>query len=65
MKPIYVKYSPEDNAAYIRFSQSTVLESEEVSPGLVLDFDAEGRIVGMEVLDAQKHLSPELLKSAA
>jgi len=64
MSPI-VKYDPEANAAYIRLSPEKVEESEEVAPGIVLDYDAKGRIVGMEVLDARAHLSPELLTKAA
>ncbi|MDB5615074.1 MAG: hypothetical protein JWQ22_2727 [Devosia sp.] len=60
-----VTYDAKANAAYIRFSPEQVQESEEVSAGIVLDYDAEGRIVGMEVLDARAHLSPELLDVAA
>ena len=60
-----VTYDAEANAAYIRFSPEQVEESEEVSAGIVLDYDAEGRIVGMEVLDARAHLSPELLDVVA
>jgi uncharacterized protein YuzE len=64
MTPI-VKYGPEANAAYIRFPPEKVEESEEVSPGIVLDYDAKGRIVGMEVFDPGAHPSPELLRKAA
>lgn len=60
-----VKYDPKANAAYIRFSAEHVEESEEVAPGIVLDYDAEGRIVGLEVLDARAHLPSELLTKAA
>ncbi|HZS64279.1 MAG TPA: DUF2283 domain-containing protein, partial [Xanthobacteraceae bacterium] len=56
-----IKYRPEDNAAYIRLSQEKIIESAEVSPDIVFDYDAEGRIVGIEVLDARAHLSPALL----
>ena len=62
---VAVTYDPDANAAYIRFSPEPVEESEEVSDGIVLDYDAEGRIVGMEVLDARTHLSPDLLDDAA
>ncbi|WP_127751715.1 DUF2283 domain-containing protein [Devosia sp. 1566] len=55
-----VTYDPEANAAYIRFSPEGVQESEESSAGIVLDYDAQGRIVGMEVLDARAHLPAEL-----
>ena len=60
-----IKYWPEDNAAYIRLSQEKIIESAEVSPDIVFDYDAEGRIVGIEVLDAKAHLSPALLTEAA
>ncbi|HEY5280206.1 MAG TPA: DUF2283 domain-containing protein [Pseudolabrys sp.] len=60
-----IKYRPEDNAAYIRLSQEKIIESAEVSPDIVFDYDAEGRIVGIEVLDAKAHLSPALLTEAA
>ena len=60
-----IKYRPEDNAAYIRLSQETILESAEVTPDVVFDYDAEGRIVGIELLDARAQLSPELLIVAA
>lgn len=60
-----VKYDPEANAAYIRFSPEPVKESEEVASGIVIDYDAKGRIVGLEVLDARAHLSPDLLIEAA
>ena len=65
-----IKYRSEDgllpdNAAYIRLSQGKILESAEVAPGIVFDYDAEGRIVGIELLDARAPLSPKLLIEAA
>jgi uncharacterized protein YuzE len=50
-------YDAEANALYVRFSEATIIESEEVSNGVVLDFDAEGRIVAIELLDASKHVA--------
>jgi uncharacterized protein YuzE len=38
---------------YVRFAETPIVESEEVSDGVVLDFDAEGRIVAIEVLEAR------------
>lgn len=49
MTPI-VTYDAEVDAAYIRFSRQKVRESEEVARGIVLGYDGDGRIVGMEVL---------------
>ena len=60
-----VSYDPETDAAYIRFSAGQVQDSQEVAAGIVLDYDKEGRIVGMEVLDARAHLPPDVLEKAA
>jgi len=64
MTPV-VKYHADENAAYIRFSEARVLESEEVSPDVIIDFDAEGRIVGIELLNAKDQLPREMLAPAA
>ena len=63
MKPT-IQYRPADNAAYIRLSGATVLESAEVSPDVVFDYDAEGRIVGIELLDAKSQLPADALAAA-
>ena len=54
MKTIYDSNS---DALYVRFADASVVESEEVSDGVVLDFDADGRIVAIELLDASKHVA--------
>jgi len=54
-------YDRDADALYVRFSDSKIMESEEVRPGLVIDFDAEGRIVSIEMLDARTQLAPEAL----
>ena len=64
MKP-KIEYDPAADAAYIRFSQEPVLETEEVSAGIMLDYDRDGRIVGLEVLNARAHLPPATLEDAA
>ena len=40
------------DAVYLTLSDVAVENSEEVSEGVVLDFDVAGRIVGIEILDA-------------
>ena len=51
------RYDAETDALYVRFADTPIVESEEVRPGLVLDFDADGRIVAVEILDASEHLA--------
>ena len=65
MKPIRIRYDAEANAAYMRLSKSRIIESAEVSPDVILDYDAEGHIVGIELLDARTQLPAELLTEAA
>lgn len=60
-----VRYDKASNAAYIRFSAEEIADSAEVAPGIVLDYDSEGHIVGMEVMNAKTHLPPSLLAVAA
>ena len=50
-------YDADSDALYVRFADASVIESEEVADGVVLDFDVEGRIVAIELLDASKHVS--------
>jgi uncharacterized protein YuzE len=53
-----ITYDPEADAAYVSFSDAVVTDSAEVSPGVVLDYDGEGRVVGIELLGARKTLAP-------
>ena len=45
-------YDPEADAIAVRFAppDAQYAESEEVAPGVVLDFDAQGRVIGVELL---------------
>jgi uncharacterized protein YuzE len=64
MKP-KVTYHADANAAYIRLSKTDVFESEEVTPGVVFDFDTEGHIVGIELLNARGQLAADTREEAA
>ena len=52
-----VRYDPEADALYLRLADTSVSESEEVRPGIIFDFDAEGRVVAIEIPDTKAHLS--------
>lgn len=47
------------DALYLRLDDSTIVESEEVSPGVVLDFNDQNQVVGIEMLNLSKR-SPTL-----
>ena len=44
------------DALYIRLEESPIVESEEVSPGVILDFVEGGRVVGIEILNVRQRL---------
>ena len=46
-----IEYDPKADATYIRLLAGEVTESDEVRPGVVLDFDVNGRVLGIEMLD--------------
>ncbi len=57
-----LKIDRENDALYFRLDEAPVVESEEVQPGVVLDFDAEGKMVGIEILNLSSRVDPERLK---
>jgi uncharacterized protein YuzE len=49
-----MRVDKEADALYIRFDEAKIVESEEVSDGIILDFDAGGRVVGFEMLGVRR-----------
>ena len=49
-----IEYDQQANAMYIRLRAGVVAESDEVRPGVVLDFDDQGRVLGIEMLDVSE-----------
>ena len=47
-------YYPETDSLYIDLADRPGAESREVAPGVVLDFDAAGRLVGMDIDQASQ-----------
>ena len=51
------------DAIYLNLTDRPIKDSEEVADGIVVDYDEEGRIVGIEILDASKRIEdPTALK---
>ena len=57
-----LKVDRENDALYFRLDESVIVESEEVQPGVVLDFNAEGNVVGIEMLNLSTRVAPERLR---
>ena len=51
-----VTYDAEVDVLRILFSSRPIEESDEEKPGLILDYDVDGNIVGMEILNASKRV---------
>ena len=49
-----LSYYPETDSLYIDLSAKTGVDSNEVAPGVVLDFDADGQLVGIDIDNASK-----------
>ena len=50
-----LSYDPETDSLYIHLIEKPGVDSDEVANGVVLDFDDEGGIVGIDVQHASKH----------
>lgn len=58
-------YDPAIDALYVRFAETPIEGSEEVAPEIILDFDAEHRLVAIEVLNARSKLTAGAVLEAA
>lgn len=51
-----LSYDPDADSLWIRWNDSPIDESDEIEPGIVLDYDKKGIVVGVEVMDASKKI---------
>ena len=49
-----LKVDREADALYLRLDDSRIIESEEVAPGVVLDYNEQNQVVGVEILGISK-----------
>jgi len=58
-----LKVDHQNDALYFRLDESAVVESEEIKPGIILDYDANDNVVGIEILGLSKRVSMDVLKT--
>jgi uncharacterized protein YuzE len=62
---VKLRYYVETDSLYIDLSERASVDSREVSPGVVLDFDAEGHLVGIDIDGASKVVDLSRLEAEA
>ena len=58
-----LKIDKDNDALYLRLDESGIVESEEVHPGVILDFDDAGQVVGVEMIALSDRFAPEQLRA--
>jgi uncharacterized protein YuzE len=57
-----VRYDAAVDALYITLDDSRIVESDEVRPGIIVDYNSRDEVVGIEVLDVRRRISQDDLK---
>jgi uncharacterized protein YuzE len=58
-----LKVDHNNDALYFRLDESAIIESEEIKPGIILDYDTNENVVGIEILGLSKRVPLEMLKN--
>lgn len=56
-------YYKDTDSLYIDLSEKKSADSKEIAPGVVVDFDSEGKLVGIDIDQASKHVNLSKLES--
>ena len=62
MAPV-VRYDPESDVLYVVTSAGEVARSAEVSPGVTIEYNDRGDVIGVEILRASKILAEPVVAS--
>jgi len=62
-RAVKIEYDPEADALYIQIREAHPSDNIDIEEGVTVDVDERGHIVGLEILDASKRLSPSDLTS--
>lgn len=58
-----VKFDKETDTLYFRLNEKSIIESEEIQPGVILDYDKDNQVVGVEFLKVSMRTDAEQLSS--
>ena len=58
-----IKVDKNSDTLYFRLDENEIVESEEVQPGVISDYDKDNRVVGVEFLGVSSRASQEELSS--
>lgn len=58
-----IKMDKQADALYFRLDENRIVESEEIKPGVILDYDEADQVVGVEFLGVSVRASAEELSS--
>jgi hypothetical protein len=56
-----IEFDPQANAIYLRLFKAKVVDSAEIEPGIIYDYDANDKVIGIEILGIQQ-INSERLK---
>jgi uncharacterized protein YuzE len=60
-----LEFDPAADAAYFEISAAEVETTREIEPGIMADYDADGHLVGIEILSVSKRARPQSLEEVA
>jgi uncharacterized protein YuzE len=60
-----LRYDEQVDILYIRLKEAPYHESDEIREGFVLDYDKDGNIIGIEIMDVSDYLSIDELSSVS
>lgn len=58
-----LKFDKKNDALYFRLDESSIVDSEEIKPGIILDYDKNDNVVGIEMLEISKRVPEDNLKN--
>jgi len=58
-----IKVDKDTDTLYFRLDENKIVESEEIKPGVILDYDEHDQVVGVEFLNISKRATVEELNS--